>query len=116
MAVAVSRSDAAADLAMAARAATTAVEALLGDAPIAVRAQVTRDGQLSGRAVDREQRATHGIAWLATYVEVVRQLAAYAERMQTAGRFSETEELLVRIGLAEYLGQTLRCMPMSHGG
>jgi (2S)-methylsuccinyl-CoA dehydrogenase len=115
MALAVSRSDAAADLAMAARAATTAVEALLGDATIAVRAQVTRDGQLSPRAVDHEQRATHGIAWLATYVEAVRQLAAYAERMQTAGRFDATEELLVRIGLGEYLAQILGGIPMSQG-
>jgi (2S)-methylsuccinyl-CoA dehydrogenase len=115
MALAVSRSDAAAALAMAARAATTAVEALLGDATIAVRGQVTRDGQLSGRAVDREQRATHGVAWLATYVEAVRQLSAYAERMQTAGRFDATEELLVRIGLGEYLAQILGGIPMSQG-
>src|SRR5712691_8966843 len=115
MALAVSRSDDAADLAMAARAATTAVEALLADATIAVRAQVTRDAQLSPGAVDREQRATHGVAWLATYVEAVRQLAAYAERMQTAGRFDATEELLVRIGLGEYLAQILGGIPMSQG-
>jgi (2S)-methylsuccinyl-CoA dehydrogenase len=115
MALAVSRSDDAADLAMAARAATAAVEALLADATIAVRAQVTRDGQLSPRAVDREQRATHGLAWLATYVEAVRQLGAYAERMQTAGRFDATEELLVRIGLGEYLAQILGGIPMSQG-
>ncbi len=115
MALAVSRSDDAADLAMAARAATTAVEALLAEATMAVRAQVTRDGQLSARAVDREQRATHGLAWLATYVEAVRQLAAYAERMQAAGRFDATEELLVRIGLGEYLAQILGGIPMSQG-
>ena len=37
------------------------------------------------RLLDREQRATHGLAWLATYVEAVRQLTAYAERLSEAG-------------------------------
>ena len=60
------------------------------------------------RLFDREQRATHGLAWLATYVEAVRQLAAYAERMQAAGALGEIEELLVRIGLGEYLAQIRR--------
>ena len=52
------------------------------------------------RLLDREQRATHGLAWLATYVEAVRQLAAYAERMQAAGGLGEIEELLVGSGSA----------------
>ena len=59
----------------------------------------------SARLFDREQRATHGLAWLATYVEAVRQLAAYAERMAGDGMLGEIEEHLVRIGLGEYLAQ-----------
>ena len=39
----------------------------------------------SSSLIEREQRATHGLAWLATYVEAVRQLAAYAERMSASG-------------------------------
>ena len=35
----------------------------------------------------------------------VRQLAAYAERMQAGGGLGETEELLVEIGIGEYLAQ-----------
>src|SRR5262249_51492638 len=66
-------------------------------------------------AMDREQRASHGLAWLATYVEAVRQLAAFAERMETAGRFGEIESLLVRIGLGEFLAQMLGGIPMSQG-
>lgn len=65
------------------------------------------------RVFDREQRATHGLAWLATYVEAIRQLAAYAERLQAAGSFGETEELLVRIGAGEFLAQILGGIPMS---
>ncbi len=43
------------------------------------------EGRQVSRLFDREQRATHGLAWLATYVEAVRQLAAYTERMVADG-------------------------------
>jgi (2S)-methylsuccinyl-CoA dehydrogenase len=114
MALAASRSDQT-DLVGLARAATVAAEALLADAVLAVRGRLTRDGILSGRAIDREQRAAHGLAWLATYVEGVRQLAAYTERLQASGGFGEVEELLVRVGLGEYLAQVVGGIPMSQG-
>ena len=67
------------------------------------------------RMFDREQRATHGLAWLATYVEALRQLESYADRLTAAGNFGETEELLVRIGAGEYLAQIIGGIPMSQG-
>jgi (2S)-methylsuccinyl-CoA dehydrogenase len=96
-------------------AAVDGLEAILADATAAVRARVSRDGRVVSRLVDREQRATHGLAWLATYVEAVRQLAAYGQRMHAAGRLGEIEELLVRIALGEYLAQVLGGIPMSQG-
>src|ERR1700723_430168 len=82
--------------------AVTAVEALFADARRAVAARVTVEGRVMARVLDREQRATHGLAWLATYVEAIRQLSAYAQRLSDAGGFGETEELLVCIGSGEY--------------
>src|SRR5205085_2896917 len=81
----------------------------------AVRHLVLVDGQVSGRLIDREQRAAHGLAWFATYVEAVRQLAAYAQRMRAGGRLGAIEELVVRVGLGEYLAQMLGGIPMSQG-
>jgi (2S)-methylsuccinyl-CoA dehydrogenase len=95
--------------------AAQAAEALLGDATAAVRERVTVDHQVVDRMLDREQRATHGLAWLATYVESVRQLAAYAERMHASGTLGEVEELLVHIGIGEYLAQIQGGIPMSQG-
>ena len=115
MAVAASRTDPGRDLAAGAREAADAAEALLADATLAVRRRVTRDGKVAARLVDREQRATHGLAWLATYAQAVRQLAAYADRMRTAGRFGAIEDLVVRIGLGEYLAQMIGGIPMSQG-
>jgi (2S)-methylsuccinyl-CoA dehydrogenase len=95
--------------------AVTGVEALFADARRAVADRVTIEGRTVSRVFDREQRATHGLAWLATYVEALRQLHAYAQRLTEAGSFGETEELLVRIGSGEYLAQIFGGIPMSQG-
>ena len=95
--------------------ASAALDALLVDATAMVRERVVVEGRVVGRLFDREQRATHGLAWLATYVGAVRQLAAYATRMADDGTLGETEELLVRIGLGEYLAQVAGGIPMSQG-
>src|SRR3984885_1177447 len=95
--------------------AVAATEALFADARRAVAARVTVEGRPMARVFDREQRATHGLAWLATYVEAIRQLAAYTERMMGNGSFGEIEELLVRIGAGEYMAQVLGGIPMSQG-
>jgi (2S)-methylsuccinyl-CoA dehydrogenase len=100
-------------LVITAQAATQAAEALLSDATVKVRERVVMDGRAAPRLLDREQRATHGLAWFATYVEAVRQLTAYAERLSDAGQMSELEELIVRIGLGEYLAQMLGGIPIS---
>ncbi|HXY89889.1 MAG TPA: acyl-CoA dehydrogenase, partial [Xanthobacteraceae bacterium] len=92
-----------------------AAGALLADAANAVRGRVSANGDISAELLEREQHAVHGLAWLATYVEVVRQLSAYARRMGEAGRFGETERLLVTIGLGESLAQIFGGIPMSQG-
>jgi len=98
-----------------AREAVLAAEAVLRDATAAVRGRVSVEHHTMERAFDREQRATHGLAWLATYVEAVRQLAAWADRLNVAGRLGETELLVAEIGLGEYLAQILGGIPMSQG-
>ena len=107
------------DLPTLTRQALRAAEGVLQDATRAVRARLAKDNQTPDRALDRaldrEQRATHALAWLATYVEAVRQLGAYAQRMHEAGRLGELEQLIVEIGLAEYLAQIQGGIPMSQG-
>ena len=100
------------DLAIAAQ---NAVETLLARAVASVRERVSEDGRLE-RGQDRaEQHAAHGLAWLATYVEAIKQLGAYAQADAAEGRFGETEELLTRIGLGEYLAQVFGGIPMNQG-
>ena len=97
------------------RAGAGAAETLLENATAAVRQRVSEGGRVADRLLDREQRAAHGLAWLATYVESLRQLAGYAERMHAAGRLGEIEGLLIQIGIGEYLAQIVGGIPMSQG-
>ena len=90
-------------------------EALLADGTAKLRGRVTVEGRSIAKLMDSEQRTTHGLAWLATYVEALRQLAAYTQRLGAAGRMGEIEELIVRIGAGEYLAQIAGGISMSQG-
>ncbi len=93
--------------------AASAAERLLGKALGATRAALAPDGNTDTAVLDREQHRVHGLAWLATYVESVKQLAAYADRQGASGRFGELESLLVQIGLGEYCAQIAGGIAMS---
>ena len=86
-------------------AALSPVEGLLDTARLRVAALVTVDGRISGPAIEENQTAAHGLAWLATYVESLRQMQAWAERLSEQGKFGEVEQLIHQIAFGEYLAQ-----------
>ena len=57
------------------REALASIEGLLAQAVASVRARVSENGRLSAALIEREQRAAHGLAWLATYVEAIREMS-----------------------------------------
>ena len=86
-------------------AAVAPAEALLATARARVAALVTVDGRVSGSAIEDNQTAAHGLAWLATYVESLRQMHAWAVRLEEQGKFGEVEQLILQIAFGEYLWQ-----------
>ena len=98
-----------------AKAALAGVEGLYEAALAKVRARVTKDGKLSAGLIEKEQHAAHGLAWFATYQQSLAELIAYAERLSSEGAYGETEQLLTRIGFAEFLAQVFGGIPMSQG-
>ena len=91
-------------------AAVTAAERILQVAKSAVRLKVEDAGQ-----IDPVQHAAHGLAWLATYVEALRQMRRWVQRLADEGRAGELERLLLAIAFAEYLAQIAGGIPMSQG-
>ncbi len=91
------------------------VEAVLSEATAAVRNRVSEGGKVSARLIEAEQTAAHGLAWLATYVAALRELQAWAERLDAAGGFGEIEQLIHQVAFGEYLAQIAGGIPMSQG-
>ncbi len=86
------------------RAALDSLEAYLDAAKAAVTAMTPR-----------HQYAEHGLAWIATYVEALRQTYGWAERLEAAGQLSEVERLIAQAGFGEYIAQLYGGLPMSQG-
>ena len=97
--------------------AVKAVESVLGAARTGLSARIPRDdkGRVSGAALEREQHAAHSVAWLATYVESLRQMHAWAERLTAEDRFGTLEALILQAAFGEYLAQIGGGIPMSQG-
>ena len=91
------------------------VEAVLADATSKLRAKVDAKGKVSGAALEQHQFAAHALSWLATYVEALRQMRAWAGRIEGEGKFGEMEALILQIGFGEYLAQIAGGIPMSQG-
>ncbi|MGY6535203.1 MAG: acyl-CoA dehydrogenase family protein [Pararhodobacter sp.] len=89
------------------------LSALLTAATERLRARVAPTGKVQAALLDQEQRAAHGLAWLATYVESLRQMHEWATRLDSESRFGEIEALILQIGFAEYLAQIAGGLPMT---
>ncbi|WP_317056980.1 acyl-CoA dehydrogenase family protein [Roseovarius rhodophyticola] len=96
-------------------AAVAPAEAILEKAKSALKELVAVDGRVSSRAVEENQTATHGLAWLATYVESLRQMQNWASRLHSDGKFGEVEQLIHQIAFGEYLWQIYGGIPMNQG-
>ena len=86
---------------------------LLETALSTVRALVSREGRVSTDLIDENQTVAHGLSWLATYVESLKQLHKWAENIDLEGRFGETEQLILQIAFGEYLSQIQGGISMS---
>ncbi|NOT72520.1 MAG: acyl-CoA dehydrogenase [Hyphomicrobium sp.] len=88
--------------------AVTSADKVLQSAKAGVRIKIQEAG-----GMDNAQHVAHGLAWLATTVEGLRQLHDWAARMNGEGRFGEFEQLLLAAGFAEYSAQIGGGIPMS---
>ena len=91
------------------------LDTLLATATDRVRAMVSADGKVEANLLEENQRAAHGLAWLATYVESIRQMQAWAQRLTAHGAMGEMEHLILQIGTGEYLAQIIGGIPMTQG-
>ncbi|MBU3029615.1 acyl-CoA/acyl-ACP dehydrogenase [Paracoccus sp. XHP0099] len=76
------------------------IEDLQSRATEALRAMVAPEGKVDAALLEQHQHAAHALSWLATYVEALKQLSAWSDRVS-----GEIEGLIAQIGFGEYLTQ-----------
>tara|TARA_B100000029_G_scaffold9417_1_gene10055 strand:+ start:598 stop:2295 length:1698 start_codon:yes stop_codon:yes gene_type:complete len=103
------------DLIATCRDSLAAADRFVADAKHALSNFVADEGRVSGAALEQHQFAAHGYAWMATYVEALRQTLGWAERLDGEGRLGEREALQVQIVFGEYLAQLAGGIAMSQG-
>jgi (2S)-methylsuccinyl-CoA dehydrogenase len=95
--------------------ALAAAESLLAAARERLVARVAAGGAIDPERFNAEQSAGHAFAWMASYVEALRQLRNWAVRLDDDSRLGEIEALILEIGYGEYLAQLAGGIPMSQG-
>ena len=84
---------------------------------IAAKEQVSKlvlvDGKISKEKLNKEQHAAHGLAWIATYKETLREMLNWAINLESENKFTEYEKLILQFIFAEYLNQIKTGIPMS---
>ena len=88
--------------------AVISADKVLQAAKAGVRVKITDAG-----GMDNAQHVAHGLAWLATTVEGLRQMHDWANRLNGEGRFGEFEQLLLIAAFAEYSAQIVGGIAMS---
>jgi (2S)-methylsuccinyl-CoA dehydrogenase len=113
VAVAASKSPVLSDLIPTCVEAFGAARHLLVEVRSGVSKMVVRGGRLDAALLDERQFAAHGYAWVATYVAGLQQMLAWAERLESEGRLSELEQLMLQSAYGEYLSQIAGGIPMT---
>jgi (2S)-methylsuccinyl-CoA dehydrogenase len=91
------------------------LDGLLTQTKEKLRDTVSENGRISARKIEENQTFAHGLAWLATYVESLRQMHIWGTNLSQNGTFGETEKLILQIAFGEYLAQIFGGIAMNQG-
>ncbi len=92
-----------------------AAKAVSDTAKIKLHLLVSDEGRIVNSLIEEHQTAAHGFAWVATYVESLRQMQKWAEGLQALQKFGVVEQLIHQIAFGEYLCQLTGGIPMNQG-
>ena len=62
---------------------------------------------------EKNQHLVHGFAWIATYIEALRQINKWGIELTNKNKLNEFEQLILDISFIEYIRQILNGIPMS---
>ncbi len=80
-----------------------------------VKNAVCENGKIDAGRMEDHQFAAHGFAWFATYTNALKQMNAWAIRLEEQGRLGRLEQLITQAAFGEYLAQICGGISMSQG-
>ena len=92
-----------------------AARSYLEEARGSVAARVQAGGRTDPDALERDQFAAHGFAWIATYVAGLREMLGWAQRLEAADSLTELDRLILQAAFGEYLAQLAGGIAVSQG-
>ncbi len=87
----------------------------LDEARGSVAARVQAAGRTDPAALERDQFAAHGFAWIATYVAGLREMLGWAQRLDAADSLTDLDRLVLQAAFGEYLAQLSGGIVLSQG-
>ena len=84
------------------------LDAYLGDLKVVVKSNFS-----NSKDENNCQSMLHGLAWVATYVEALKQMSMWADKLYKNHSFSRTEHIILTLSFNEYLNQLLGGIMMS---
>ncbi len=79
----------------------------------AVAKRCSEDGKVITDLLNKEQRVLHGYAWIATTSEAIVRTAEWGLKVAASNKMHRLEELVLMVGIGEYLQQMAYGIPMS---
>jgi (2S)-methylsuccinyl-CoA dehydrogenase len=92
-----------------------AAESFLAAARAQLITRVAPDGAVEPERFAADQVAGHALAWIAASVEGLRQIGAWARRLDDGAALGAAEVLILEIAYGEYLAQLAGGIPMAQG-
>jgi (2S)-methylsuccinyl-CoA dehydrogenase len=93
--------------------AAAAARDFVAQARRAVAQRCAPEGRPQPALLQAHQRALHGLAWIATTTEAIGSAAVWGGRLAGQGKLGQGEELVLALGVGEYLAQIAHGIPMS---
>ncbi|MCI4645903.1 MAG: acyl-CoA/acyl-ACP dehydrogenase [Hyphomonadaceae bacterium] len=95
--------------------ASAEIDTYVGAARRAASKVLVTDGRPDRKALATHQHMAHGLAWIATYGDTLREVSHWAARLDAEGKFGEIEALLSQILFSEYIAQLRGGIAMNQG-
>src|SRR5215813_2241341 len=96
--------------------ALAAAESLLSVGRARLIASVAPSGVVEPERFTTEQFAGHALAWMASYVEALRQIRNWAVQLDEGGVFGEIDALILEVDYDNYLAQRDGGIAIAEGG